>query len=117
MTEPQKSPGENSIDTNASAQEQVNQTSTEDRYERGTAIDVFASKEEAFPEKHNNNDVATNDGSVLESLDTAFHDKPGYTDDNSVSGSNRDDYYEERSSGKSDDEEELEILGDNPANI
>ncbi len=100
---------------NAEEKNDVTPTPSEDRYERGTAIDVFASKEDAFPEKHNNNDVATNDGSVLESLDTAFHNKPGYTNDNIVSCSNRADYDEEISSGKSDNEDELDVLGDNAA--
>lgn len=55
-------------------------------------------------------ELANNDGSVVETLDTAFHNFPGYIKDHSLAGSNRADYYEARSQGKSDDEEELEVL-------
>ena len=56
------------------------------------------------------NDVANNDGSTFETLDTAFHEKPGYHDGPTIAGSNRADYYESRENGKSDVEEELEVL-------
>lgn len=58
----------------------------------------------------NSNDVANNDGSTFETLDTAFHEKPGYHEGPTVAGSNRADYYESRENGKSDVEEELEVL-------
>lgn len=58
----------------------------------------------------NAGELANNDGSVVETLDTAFHDLPGYIKDHSLAGSNRADYYEARSDGKSDSEEELDYL-------
>lgn len=57
-----------------------------------------------------NNDLATNDGSIAETLDTAFHNKPGVAEGENPSGSDRADYYEARSQGKSDAKEELDIL-------
>ena len=85
-------------------------TQSEERFQRGTDIDPFAVNEEKHfsDAKHEGNDVANNDGSVLETLDTAFHDKPGYAEGESISGSNKAEYYEERSYGQSDDEEELD---------
>lgn len=62
------------------------------------------------PAKATDNDVANNDGSTLETLDTALHDKPGYSEGETVSGSNRADYYEKRSYGKTDVEEELDEI-------
>ncbi len=99
-------------DSNLKAPEEHNSiqnTERKDRYERGTAIDVFASKEDETA-KHIGNDIATNDGSVLSTLDIAFHNIPGYINHNSDSGSNRADYYESKSSGKADDEEEIEAV-------
>ena len=89
-------------------------TESELRFGRGTETDPFAaSKEKEFSSaKHEGNDIANNDGSVFETLDTAFHDKPGHAEGESASGSNRADYYEERSYGKSDDEEELDAHDD-----
>lgn len=55
-------------------------------------------------------EIATNDGSVIETLDTALHGKPGWSEGENISGSNRADYYEARSNGKSDVEEELDEL-------
>ncbi len=55
-------------------------------------------------------EVANNDGSIIETLDTAFHNEPGLIKDHSIAGSNRADYYESRSYGKSDVEEELDAL-------
>ena len=55
-------------------------------------------------------EVAENDGSIIETLDTAFHNEPGLIKDHSLAGSNRADYYESRSYGKTDSEEELEAL-------
>jgi hypothetical protein len=55
-------------------------------------------------------EITTNDGSVVETLDTAFHGTPGWSGGEGISGSNRADYYEERSYGKSDAEEELDDL-------
>lgn len=72
-------------------------------------IDVPTGKTQPF-----NNDLATNDGSVLETLDTAFHNKPGVAEGENISGSDRADYYESRAQGKSDAEEEANELGKKP---
>lgn len=53
------------------------------------------------------NDLATNDGSVIGTLDAAFHNKSGVAEDKNLAGSNRADNYENNSSGKSDAEEEV----------
>jgi len=53
---------------------------------------------------------ANNDGSIKETLDTVFHDKPGYIHNHSIAGSNRADYYEKRSQGMSDSEEEQDYV-------
>lgn len=55
-------------------------------------------------------EVTNNDGSIIETLDTAFHNEPGYIKDHSIAGSNRADYYEARSQGESDVEEEQDYL-------
>ena len=60
----------------------------------------------------NNDEVATNDGGVIETLDTDFHGKPGVAEGENLSGSDRADYYEARSQGKTDAEEELDMLSD-----
>jgi hypothetical protein len=57
-----------------------------------------------------NNDLATNDGSVVETLDTAFHNKPGVAEGENPSGSDRADYYEAHEQGKSDAEQEADSL-------
>ncbi len=57
------------------------------------------------------NDLATNDGSIVETLDTAFHQKPGVAESENPSGSNRADYYELRSNGQTDAEEEIDGAG------
>ncbi|MBD0288826.1 MAG: hypothetical protein ICV51_16980 [Flavisolibacter sp.] len=66
-----------------------------------------ASEDKKTSEGHNT-EIATNDGSVTETLDTAFHGTPGWSEGENLSGSNRADYYESRSYGKTDVEEELE---------
>jgi len=66
--------------------------------------------EQILSAEHTDNEVTNNDGSVKETLDTAFHDIPGYISDHSLSGSNRADYYEKRSQGMSDTEEEQEYM-------
>src|SRR5690242_18549162 len=58
--------------------------------------------------EHKDDEITNNDGSVIETLDTDFHNQPGYITDHSLAGSNRADYYEKRSQGKSDTEEEQE---------
>jgi hypothetical protein len=60
--------------------------------------------------EHTDDEITNNDGSVKETLDTTFHDTPGYKSDHSVAGSNRADFYEKRSQGKSDSEEEQDYM-------
>lgn len=88
----------------------ANKTASQKRFERGTDMDFFemSSQNEHPNAEPANKDVATNDGSVVETLDTAFHDVPGFSSGENLSGSNRADYYEARSQSKSDTEEELE---------
>lgn len=88
-----------------------NRTESEKRFERGTELDFFdvVDRDKRADEALMTNDIATNDGSVVETLDTTFHDVPGFNShDDNISGSNRTDYYEARSNSKSDTEEELE---------
>jgi hypothetical protein len=73
------------------------------------AEQLEASFETGSAERHND-EIATNDGSVIETMDTAFHNKPGVSEGENLSGSDRADYYESRSQGKSDAEEELDSL-------
>jgi hypothetical protein len=91
----------------------ANRTESQKRFDRGTDMDFFEmnSQNEHPDEGSSNKDVATNDGSVLETLDTAFHNVPGYSysSGENFSGSNRVDYYEARSQSKSDTEEELDV--------
>jgi hypothetical protein len=87
--------------------ENTNTTDTEDNYKSWNTRDAL---DESNLKAIATNDVATNDGSTIESLDTALHNKPGYAEGETISGSNRADFYEARSGGKSDVEEELEVL-------
>lgn len=60
------------------------------------------------------NDVATNTGTTIDTLDAAFHNALGISKGNELTGSNRADYYESNAYGKSDAEEELDsFLPDN----
>jgi hypothetical protein len=61
-------------------------------------------------EERSQGEITTNDGTVVETLDTAFHAKPGVAEGENLSGSDRADYYEARSYGKSDVEEEVDHL-------
>lgn len=88
-------------------------TESEKRFDRGTPTDFFATA--GKDDSHPHNDVATNDGSVLETLDTAFHDKRGHSEGENLSGSNRADYYEARSNSRSETEEELEVRKKRPS--
>ncbi len=67
-------------------------------------------KEQILSAEQSDSEITNNDGSIKETLDTAFHDIPGYMSEHSLSGSNRADYYEKRSQGKSDTEEEQEYM-------
>ena len=60
---------------------------------------------EAAPQP--SNDLATNDGGVIGTLDTAFHNKSGVAESTNLSGSNRADYYETPAYGQSNAEEEV----------
>ena len=72
---------------------------------------IFIDKDEPVLEVDQSNEEVTNsDGSIIETLDTAFHNQPGYIKDHSIAGSNRAEYYEERSQGESDVEEEQDYL-------
>jgi hypothetical protein len=73
------------------------------------AEQLEVSFESGSAERHND-EIATNDGSVIETLDTDFHGKPGVSEGENLSGSDRADYYESRSQGKTDAEEELDML-------
>ena len=55
-------------------------------------------------------EITNNDGSVKETFDTAFHGTPGDILEHSVAGSNRAEFYEARSQGQSDVDEETEYL-------
>ena len=83
------------------------------RREEGDRDDVkekVSEKDDQFTAGNQTPEIATNDGSVIETLDTALHGIPGWSEGENISGSNRADYYEARSYGKSDSEEEMEEL-------
>ena len=82
---------------------------TAQKVKEAEALDQQLSSANA--ERHTD-EVATNDGSVIETLDTDFHGKPGFAEGENPSGSDRADYYEARSQGKTDAEEELDMLSD-----
>src|SRR4051794_6400789 len=71
---------------------------------------IVSGNESVLSADQTEEEVTNNDGSIIETLDTAFHNKPGYIKDHSIAGSNRADYYEARSQGKSDVEEEQDFL-------
>lgn len=74
---------------------------------KATNEDVFANNDEqVLPVEPTGDEVTNNDGSLIETLDAAFHNKSGFTADDS----NRADQYETRSQGKSDAEEEQDFL-------
>ncbi|MGZ5133502.1 MAG: hypothetical protein ACXWCG_00065 [Flavitalea sp.] len=78
---------------------------------QGESKDISSTaRDDQFTGGHDTPEIATNDGSVIETLDTALHGKPGWSEGENISGSNRTDYYEARSYGKSDVEEELDDL-------
>ena len=70
--------------------------------------------EQVLSAEEQDDEVTNNDGSVKETLDTAFHDIPGYITNHSLAGSNRADYYEKRLQGKSDTEEEQDYVKNHP---
>ena len=69
-----------------------------------------ADSAESFTAGNMTPEIATNDGTVIETLDTALHGTPGWAEGENPSGSSRADYYEARSNGKSDSEEELDEI-------
>jgi hypothetical protein len=80
--------------------------------DKAKAAEQFDQKLSSAVAEGNINEIATNDGSIIETLDTDFHGKPGVSKGENLSGSDRADYYEARSQGKSDAEEELDMLND-----
>ncbi|MDQ3844560.1 MAG: hypothetical protein M3342_11185 [Bacteroidota bacterium] len=76
--------------------------------EQNTALQPEGADKDKQTSEGHHTEIATNDGSVTETLDTAFHGTPGWSEGENLSGSNRADYYESRSYGKTDVEEELE---------
>ena len=87
--------------------EQSDEGSEKDKADQSTNNNKV---EEHFTAGNETPEIATNDGSVIETLDTAFHGTPGWSEGENLSGSNRADYYEARSNGKSDSEEELDEI-------
>lgn len=79
--------------------------------EKAKAAEQFAVTGSGTAER-SNNEVAANDGALIETLDTALHNKPGIAEGSNPSGSDRADYYEARSYGKTDSEEELDTLNE-----
>lgn len=73
--------------------------------EGGISADVPAPGKWDAATPQDSNDLATNDGAVIDTLNTAFHHK--HNEGDNPSGSNRADYYEERSYGQTDAEEEI----------
>lgn len=80
----------------------------DDLLKKDKAINDIKAVDEQFTAGNATPEIATNDGSVIETLDTAFHGTPGWSEGENISGSNRADYYEARSNGKSDSEEEVD---------
>lgn len=74
------------------------------------SIEEKGDKDQPLTAGNDTPEITNNDGSLIETLDTAFHGKPGWSEGENPSGSNRADYYEGRSGGKSDSEEELDEL-------
>jgi len=86
------------------------QRKSEERYERGTDLDVFSTHEQDVDEKHANKDMANNDGTIAETLDNVFHDASPFLQGNDSEGSKRPDYYETNPVRESDAEEEIEAV-------
>lgn len=80
-----------------------------DGMDHGDDVEQFYNKQ-ILSAENDNEEITNNDGSVKETLDTAFHDTPGYISNHSLAGSNRAEYYEKRSQGKSDTEEEQDYM-------
>jgi hypothetical protein len=70
----------------------------------------FKNKSDEPSDEQITDEITNNDGSIIETLDTAFHNKPGVIKDHDIAGSNRAEYYEARSQGKTDSEEEQDFL-------
>lgn len=80
------------------------------RKSENKTADIESDRDDQLTAGNQTPEIATNDGSVIETLDTALHGTPGWSEGENMSGSNRADYYEARSNGKSDVEEELDEL-------
>jgi hypothetical protein len=94
---------ENSVNGNKSPLSNTQNKATKQTNEAG-------SNELNLSDEQADDEVTNNDGSIVETLDTAFHNEPGVIKDHSIAGSNRADYYEAQSQGKSDAEEELDFI-------
>src|SRR5215204_534585 len=91
--------------------DEVNQDSPQRNQEKkNQSVNKKPDRDDQLTAGHDTPEIATNDGSVIETLDTAFHGIPGWSEGENISGSNRADYYEARSNGKSDAEEELDVI-------
>ena len=84
--------------------------SQKDQAKKNQSEDKKPDRDDQLTAGHDTPEITTNDGSVIETLDTAFHGIPGWSEGENISGSNRADYYEARSNGKSDSEEELDEM-------
>ena len=92
---------------------QTNHSNASYRSNEDKTTDIRPGNEEPRTAGNDTPEISTNDGSVIETLDTALHGKPGWSEGENPSGSNRADYYEARSQGKSDSEEQNEELKKN----
>lgn len=91
---------------------QTEQHTTAEKVEASEQLAADAQNEAA---DRSTEEITTNDGSLIETLDTALHNKPGVAEGLNISGSNRADYYESQSYGKTDAEEELDALNNDPS--
>jgi dihydroxyacetone kinase len=94
-------------------QDALSHTNSEEQYERGTAVDVFATKEEQVA-KHSGNDIANSDGSIVSTLDNVFHGSAESMEHNDAQGSNMEGYYKRNETETSDIEEEIDALNKEP---
>ena len=108
MSDQQILGGESSLPSSQEQQDATNSMSKIENTDNEMVASV--SRDEQFTAGHETPEIATNDGSVIETLDTTLHGTPGWSEGENISGSNRADYYEARSYGKTDVEEELEDL-------
>jgi hypothetical protein len=106
ITDEQNVPPESN---NSNATGRTRDTQNDSAAESSEQINEFYDRQ-ILSAEHTDDEITNNDGSVIETLDTDFHDEPGFIAGHSLAGSNRADYYEKRSQGKSDAEEEQEYM-------